>query len=160
MIGALCEDRERLGLITRDILQMAAEPGSRVLIVSERIKQLTAIGENLEKSFVDSELVTSEVGKKQKKDIFKRFDDGTFQVILTTNQAIEGLDINRANRLFVVCPIKFGDYLGQSIGKLLASNDHQIRPVIFDYIDHPDLLKKSFQIRLKLYRMLGAVEQL
>ncbi len=155
LMTALSQDPERNGIISADILEAAADPKTRALIVCERIEQAQRLKAMLTNGFVNSAVVCGRTSQKQTLSIQRKYDQGKLQIILATQKSIGRLTVKKTNHLFVAAPQKFGDHLFQAMGRLLENHQEKEALAIHDYMDEPDVLKASFRQRLKLYRTMG-----
>lgn len=156
MISALCSDEKRNRLITADVLQKTSNPGSRVLVISERIGHLQELLKLIEAAHSQGEIIAGEIPETKRTEIFRRFDLGKLQLILVTLKSIHTLEVKKANCLFVASPLKYGDHLTQIIGKLLGTDTGRQSPMVYDYRDEPEILQNSLKRRIKVYRGMGA----
>jgi len=157
MISTLCQDQDRNHMIVTGILKEVADRSIRSLVVSERIGHLETLLEMIEDACGEGVIVTGETAKARREEITRRFDRGKLQVIFITYKSLNTFEVTRANRLFVVSPVKYGDYVTQIVGKLIGNGQREQPSVIHEYRDEIELLEVSLKRRLKVYRSMGAV---
>jgi superfamily II DNA or RNA helicase len=157
MITALCQDEERNRLITADILEETADPSTKALVISERINHLEMLLQQIKRGYSDGAIITGYTREKEREYITARFDRGKLQIILITFKTISTIKIKKIDRLFIASPVKYDDHIVQIIGKMLGAGQGDPQSIIYDYRDKPELLDKSLNQRLKIYRAMGAI---
>lgn len=154
LIGALVQDENRNDLVLKDILQETADPKVRAFVVSERVSHLQHLGELLDENYKKSKLITSRISERKRNEISQEFNQGKLQVVLTTLKGLSNIEVEGANRFFVVTPLNITEHFAQIISTLLKG-DQDKQAKIFDYLDSQiNVLKASFARRLKFYKMM------
>lgn len=156
LMTALCSDADRNKMIIEDILAETAANNHCALVTSARIEHLEILSKLLFSSLKTSEIITNRTLDSNKKRIEELFKSGKLQIILVTFKSIHTLDVKNVNRLFIASPVKYSDHVSQAVGNMLGAADPEDPPVIYDYYDHPGVLKASFNHRNKFYRKMGA----
>jgi superfamily II DNA or RNA helicase len=155
MVTAICRDYHRNRLIVDDILQEAADPGARALVISERVKHLEDLLDLIQAKSGDGIVISGRTSEKERAKIIDRFEKGKMQTILGTFKSIPTLQIAGVNRLFVTGPVKYDSYMIQIIKRMIDPDSQG--SVIFDYLDGAEILQASFKRRVKMYRSLGVI---
>jgi len=156
MITTLCQDEERNRLITADILQETANPSIKALVISERINHLEMLLQQIKRGYSDGAIITGYTSNKEREYITSRFDRGKLQIILITFKTISTIELKKINRLFIASPVKYDDHIVQIIGKMLGTGQGDPQSAIYDYREKPEVLTRSLNRRLKIYRAVGA----
>jgi superfamily II DNA or RNA helicase len=158
MITALCRDKQRNAHIIADLLQESAKSSVRVLALSDRIEHLKGIKEAVAQAHgPDVAVITGETSEKDKQTILLRFQR-TKGLLLMTFRSLASIDLPGIHRLFILTPVKNGDYISHAAGALIAGNANNEPGVIYDYRDvRVSVLDSSYQKRRKLYGSMGVI---
>ena len=112
--------------------------------------------QQIKRGYSDGAIIVGDTREKEREHIAARFDRGKLQIILITFKTISTIEVKKINRLFVASPVKYDDHIVQIIGKMLGAGQGDPQPVIYDYRDKSELLNKSLNRRLKIYKAMGA----
>jgi len=148
LVTELCDNESRNEVVVRN-LKKAYDAKRRVLVISERRKQLSWIADRL--LYYGISDVGSYVGG-MKQSVLD--ESATKQIILTTYQmAKEGLDIPDLDVLIMASPQA---HIQQTVGRILRIREGKRTPVVVDFIDSevPELGGLWFS-RRKEYEALG-----
>jgi len=150
MISALVTDRDRNGMIARDI-RTQAKRGGLALVVSDRVdhlKKLAAITDT-------GTLLTGKTPAKKRKEIVKSLASGDVRVLFSTLSLIgEGFDCPSMDALFLTTPIKFSGRLTQVVGRVLRPAEGK-EPLVYDYTDsNVGLLDYQAKQRQKVFSQM------
>lgn len=159
LITALCRDEQRNALIITDLLQECAKSSVRVLAVSDRVEHLTTIKEAIAQVHgPDVAVITGLTKEKERQAILEKFQRKP-GLLLMTFRSLAAIDLPGISRLFILTPVKNGDYISQAVGALIVGNTVNDEPgAIYDYQDvHVSVLDSSYQKRRKLYASMGVV---
>jgi hypothetical protein len=155
MVAAICRDYNRNRLIVNDILQEAADPRVRALVISERVNHLEYLLDLIQAKSGDGAVVSGKTSERERSKIIDRFERGKIQIILGTFKSIPTLQVTGVNRLFVTGPVKYDNYMVQIIKRMIDPDSQG--SLIFDYLDGVEILQASFKRRVKIYRSLGVL---
>ncbi|PKN68504.1 MAG: hypothetical protein CVU54_14395 [Deltaproteobacteria bacterium HGW-Deltaproteobacteria-12] len=159
LITALCRDEQRNSLIIADLLQECAKSSIRALALSDRVEHLKFIKEIINQAHgPEIALITAETKEKERQSIIAQFHRKP-GLLLTTYRSFQTINLPGINRLFILTPVKNGDYISQAAGALIVGNTNNDEPgAIYDYRDvQTSVLDSSFQKRRKLYASMGIV---
>jgi superfamily II DNA or RNA helicase len=159
MITALFRDEQRNALIMADLLQECAKAAVRVLALSDRVEHLNEIKEAIAQAHgPEVALITGVTKEKERQAIITQFQRKP-GLLLMTYRSLQAIDLPGINRLFILTPVKNGDYISQAAGALIAGNTSNDEPgAIYDYRDvHVSVLNSSYQKRRKLYGSMGVI---
>lgn len=149
MVTELSRDEKRnRGLVT-DILEAEAT-GGKCLVVGSRVEHLEYLLNRFREQGVAGRLVDWRV--RNKEALFKEFDAGKYNILCITFPGLPDIDVNRADRLFFVTPVKFGGHIAGILTRLFGSRK---MVVVYDYLDSVEVLKGQFKSRMKIYEKLG-----
>jgi superfamily II DNA or RNA helicase len=105
----------------------------------------------------DVAVITGETSEKDKQTILLRFQR-TKGLLLMTFRSLASIDLPGIHRLFILTPVKNGDYISHAAGALIAGNANNEPGVIYDYRDvRVSVLDSSYQKRRKLYGSMGVI---
>jgi superfamily II DNA or RNA helicase len=158
LVNSLIKDRDRNRMIVADILQEAADPVTRALVVSDRKEHLAILSGMIEEAQGQAAIINGATPESARERIVQSFETGISRVILMTLRSVASLELKRVDRLVVASPFKFHDFLSQVVGKILGAEQGDRPALIYEYLDQPQLLRDSFSRRLKAYRSMGAVD--
>jgi superfamily II DNA or RNA helicase len=146
----LCSSVPRNKLIN-DRLIMALEAGRKVIVLSERLKHLSALESELKRSWPESKGPTPTTGFYIGGQSEDQLDEAALaQCIFATYQfAAEGLDIPALDTLFLATPM--GD-VEQAVGRILRPYEGKKEPIVVDFQDdRVTKFKRYSESREKLY---------
>lgn len=127
--------------------------GDSILVIVSAIRQ----GEYLAgKIGLDCEVIHSKLGKKRRRELIEEFREGTLPCLLATSLADEGLDVPRAQVLFLATGGRSRRQAEQRTGRVLRSFKEKRRALIYDFVDswHP-WLRSQARARMSVYKQLG-----
>ncbi|HQP25840.1 MAG TPA: helicase-related protein [Smithellaceae bacterium] len=159
MITALCRDEQRNALIITDLLHECSKSSVRVLALSDRVEHLKSIKEAIAQAHgLDAAVITGETSEKDRQTILEQFQRNK-GLLLMTFRSLSAIELPGINRLFVLTPMKNGDYISHAAGALIAGNTSNDEPgAIYDYRDiQVSVLDSSYQKRRKLYGSMGVI---
>ena len=150
MINNICAFEPRTRLIAATILDtVRATPGRRVLVLSDRKSQLTAIHDGVVAGGVTAGFYWG--GMKPA----ALAESETKQVMLATfSYAAEGMDVPGLDTLFLVSP---KSDIEQSCGRILRqkADQRERTPMIFDVVDEFSLFERQAAKRAQFYKRHG-----
>lgn len=159
LITALCRNEQRNAIIITDLLQECAKSSARVLALSDRIEHLKVIKEAIAQAHgPDVAVITGETSGKDRQTIMDQFQRNK-GLLLMTFRSLASIDLPGINRLFILTPLKNGDFISHAAGALIAGNMiNDESGAIYDYRDvHVSVLDSSFQKRKKLFTSMGVI---
>jgi len=159
LITALCRNEQRNAIIITDLLQECAKSSARVLALSDRIEHLKVIKEAIAQAHgPDVAVITGETSGKDRQTILDQFQRNK-GLLLMTFRSLASIDLPGINRLFILTPLKNGDFISHAAGALIAGNMiNDESGAIYDYRDvHVSVLDSSFQKRKKLFTSMGVI---
>ena len=134
------------------------EEGRPGLILSSRVKHLeTLMGMLKPEMRKDAVLIngkmTTKKGKAEREQALEDMRTGKKKYLFATYQlAKEGLDIPCLERLYLVTPEKDYTTIRQSIGRIERVCDGKDDPVVYDFVDDIDFLRRMYKKRLTTYK--------
>jgi superfamily II DNA or RNA helicase len=151
IVTNLTEIKERNDLIIKEILDLKlGEPERKFLILSGRREHLSLLSKMIiEKCPGLEDEVGFYVGG-MKKDQLKEASDKSL-IFATFEMASEGLDILALDTLFMLSP---KGNVNQSVGRILRKqfDEYEYPPLIVDFVDQIESVKRLAMIRMKLYK--------
>lgn len=151
IVTNLTEITERNNLIVKEILDLKLEePERKFLILSGRREHLNLLSKLIiEKQASLEDEVGFYVGG-MKKDDLKNASEKSL-IFATFEMASEGLDILALDTLFMLTP---KGNVNQSVGRILRKqfDEYEYPPLIVDFVDEIESVKKLAFIRMKLYK--------
>lgn len=159
LITTLCRDEQRNALIISDLLQECAKSSVCVLALSDRVEHLKGIKDAIAQAHgPDVAVITGETSEKDRQRILEQFQR-TKGLLLMTFRSLASIDLPGIHRLFILTPVKNGDYISHAAGALIAGNTNNDEPgAIYDYRDvHVSVLDSSYQKRKKLFASMGII---
>jgi superfamily II DNA or RNA helicase len=151
IVTNLTEINERNNLIIKEILDLkVAEPERKFLILSGRREHLNLLAKMIiEKCPGLSDEVGFYVGG-MKKDDLKNASEKSI-IFATFEMASEGLDILALDTLFMLTP---KGNVNQACGRILRKqfDEYEYPPLIVDFVDQIESVKRLAMIRMKLYK--------
>lgn len=148
MITSVTADEARNRMIVEDIHAETADAFSRAVVVSDRVDHLQELAGML--ILRDYGLIHGRVTPAAIDEIHRKYVHGKLQVILVTAKSLEKVAVNKCDRVFIACPLKFGGHTAQVVGLLARAGGDD--PAVFDYRDDVPVLKKSLANRMRYYR--------
>ena len=147
----ICENRERNDYAINYAL---GHLDMQTLILIPRI----TLGEEYEKCILNSRLVHSKIGKKQRKAAMEEFKAGNLRTMIATSLADEGLDLPNVELLIMVSGGRSSQKTIQRASRALRKTDSKNCATIVDFSDkfHP-IGAFHAKKRMKCYRELGCV---
>ena len=103
-----------------------------------------------------AELVHSKLGKRRRGELIGIFRSGELPCLIATSLADEGLDVPRANVLFLTGAGRSSRAAEQRTGRVLRAFQGKGAATVYDMLDswHPWLLGQA-KARMKVYQRLG-----
>ena len=151
IVTNLTEIEQRNDLIVKEILDLKLEePERKFLILSGRREHLNLLSKLIiEKHPGLEEEIGFYVGG-MKKDQLKAASDKSL-IFATFEMASEGLDILALDTLFMLTP---KGNVNQSVGRILRKqfDEYEYPPLIVDFVDEIESVKRLAFIRMKLYK--------
>ena len=146
-INKISGNDERNELIIKIILHVIKDNNRKIILLSDRINQLTIIEAKLKYNNISN--YSYYIGNMKQKDLD---ESSKSQIILGTYaMASEGLDIPDLNCLILCTPRK---QIEQSIGRIVRKLDDNTLPIVYDIIDNlPTFVNQSW-VRKKIYHNL------
>ena len=127
----------------KDILD---EDGRKILVLSDRIDNLTKLKEKLDKKEINNDIYIG--GMKQSKlDIAAE----ATVILASYGMASEALDIPTLNTLIMATPRR---NIEQSVGRILRTKNHEVQPLIVDIVDQLKSFNNQGMARRKFYKRL------
>lgn len=130
----LTEDQDRNGLIANEI--MDRHEGNRNLVLSKRIKHLSAIEDALVQAGYDQEDIlwlTGSQSRAERKEVVQIVEERPCVVLSTL--ADEALDAPRLDRLHITFPTAGDDLVKQQIGRIRRRHPEKADCMVLDYWD-------------------------
>lgn len=158
LIGSLCEDDHRNGLI---LGMMEGEQSHPSLVLSDRLEHLETLMRFLppdmkEKAVMISGKMVSKTGKAEREAAIEGMRTGRYKYLFATYAlAKEGLDIPCLERLYMATPVKDYAVVVQSIGRIARTCPGKADPVCYDFVDGIGYLQRAFKERCRHYRKIN-----
>lgn len=152
LLGKIVECQERNEWIFKQIMELLENPGRRILVLAERIKQLEAI-----ETLLFNELPTLNVGyyiggmKEEKREAAGR----EARVLLASySMASEAMNIKSLNSVILASPRK---KVEQSVGRILRERpqERKCTPLILDVVDSHGVYQGQWRKRRAFYKACG-----
>ncbi|MBI4765092.1 MAG: DEAD/DEAH box helicase [Deltaproteobacteria bacterium] len=155
MINSLAEDKARNRLISRDVLEASKNGNGISLVISDRKEHCRALAK-LVSPYRPTRELYGDMNSGDRKRIVLELNEGKVKVLIATSQLIgEGFDLPALSNLFFGTPIKFEGRVKQYIGRILRTDKGKETPVVYDYVDRPEVLWASHRARKRAYEDLG-----
>ena len=120
MLSELTQDGERNRLIVADVVHEVCTGTGTCLVLTDRRAHCDALQALLEAEGVDAEVLTGEVGKRDRRRIVEEVRAEKVKVLIATGQLIgEGFDCPGLTTLFLATPIRFDGRVLQYLGRVL-----------------------------------------
>lgn len=146
MINQLAACAPRSHLIA-DAVASARNQGHHVIVLSDRIAQLTAVHEYLTSRGVRSALLTGATKTTERDAALKE------RVVLASyGLAAEGLDEPSLSALVLATPR--GD-VEQSVGRILRLHPDKLPPLVVDFVDDYSVFAAQAEARARHYKQFG-----
>ena len=161
MINSLTENVQRNRLIVEEMCRNYGRPS---LILSDRLGHLEDMMSYLPADmYADAVMISGKmVSKKGKEERQKALDDmrsGKKKYLFATYRlAKEGLDIPCLERLYLTTPQKDSAIITQSVGRVARVCEGKDNPIVYDFVDDFDYLKRAYKKRWTTYRKCGCYE--
>jgi superfamily II DNA or RNA helicase len=161
LVTALCQDEKRNRNIAGDVLQATAGNGRKAVVISERVGHLHDLARIIGTAHGECEILTGENSDSFRAKIARRFALGKLKILMAPFKSVPSIPAKGATDLFICSPVKYQDYLAQILGAVLNGKvgHERRRPVIHDYKDKTEVLRRSLDMRVKCYQSLGAVSR-
>jgi superfamily II DNA or RNA helicase len=159
MISELTTDTDRNILITSDVARESLSSPGICLVLSDRKAHCENLQALLRFRFkVESELMTGDLGIKERQEVVERLNEKRIKVLIATGQLIgEGFDCKELSTLFLSTPISFSGRVLQYLGRVLRPAPGKSLARVYDYVDvNVDVLQKAANSRQRVYR--GQIE--
>lgn len=149
----------RNSLIIKDIKKCIKE--NRILLVlTERVKHLNVLKEQLDKLDVPVVIYKGNMGKKKTeeiKSIIRDADENNKpRIILATSSSVgEGFDDSRLDTLFLTMPVSWKGRIIQYVGRLHRAHEGKEKVIVYDYLDDMKILEKMYNRRMNGYKIAG-----
>jgi superfamily II DNA or RNA helicase len=147
MIESLISNKSRNQLILKHISREVLDHWC--LVLSERIKHSEILHQILMERYPElpAACISSRSSKEQRNRALKDFSDGKIRVLFATKLAEEALDLPRADRLFLTCPIRSVSKVTQMTGRVMRCFPGKESAVIYDFVDEIPLARSQWQTR-------------
>lgn len=155
----LANDATRNQRIAEDV-RTAYREGRKVLVLTERIDQLSLLQERLGNEVVQCFILHGRLSKKQRSSVFAELnalEQSAPRVILATGRLIgEGFDHPPLDTMVLAMPISWKGTLQQYAGRLHRDHAYKSNVRIYDYaeVDLPQLAR-MWQKRQSGYKAMG-----
>lgn len=149
----------RNSLIIKDIKKCIKE--NRIpLVLTERVKHLNILKEQLDKLDVPVVIYKGNMGKKKTeeiKSIIRDADENNKpRIILATSSSVgEGFDDSRLDTLFLTMPVSWKGRVIQYVGRLHRAHEGKEKVIVYDYLDDMKILEKMYSRRMNGYKIAG-----
>lgn len=149
----------RNSLIIKDIKKCIKE--NRIpLVLTERVKHLNVLKEQLDKLDVPVVIYKGNMGKKKTeeiKSIIRDADENNKpRIILATSSSVgEGFDDSRLDTLFLTMPVSWKGRIIQYVGRLHRAHEGKEKVIVYDYLDDMKILEKMYNRRMNGYKIAG-----
>jgi len=151
MINAICSHKDRTDIIINILIKVLnAEPGRRVLILSDRKGQLKTFESEIKEKNIGT--VGYYVGGMKEKAL--KESESKDILLGTYPMASEGMDIPVLNTLILASPISS---IEQSIGRIQRQKPHERKyiPLVIDICDNFSLYTNQSKKRREFYKKNG-----
>ena len=149
----------RNSLIIKDIKKCIKE-NRMPLVLTERVKHLNILKEQLDKLDVPVVIYKGNMGKKKTeeiKSIIRDADENNKpRIILATSSSVgEGFDDSRLDTLFLTMPVSWKGRVIQYVGRLHRAHEGKEKVIVYDYLDDMKILEKMYNRRMNGYKIAG-----
>jgi superfamily II DNA or RNA helicase len=145
-----CEERNQW--IVDTILQLLEEPGRRILVLAERIKQLEDFEQRLQKHSLLIDIGYYIGGMKEA--VRERAGAEARVLLASYAMASEAMNIKSLNTVILASPRK---KVEQSVGRILRERPHErkVMPLIVDVLDVHGVYQGQWRKRRAFYKACG-----
>lgn len=152
IISAIASDQSRNGVLARAITRLVRK-GRRVLVLSERVKQLNTIAALIARTGIDMSKVGTFIGSTPQAARQRIIDKS--QVILATYQVFAmAVDLPPDfSSLVLATPVADGE---QAVGRIMREMKGKAKPIVFDMVDID--YKDSLGWSMARYRLWDAMD--
>jgi superfamily II DNA or RNA helicase len=151
IVTNLTEIDQRNELIVKEILDLKlSEPERKFLILSGRRDHLNVLAKMVKQKHPGLEEEVGFYVGGMKKEELKLASEKSL-IFATFEMASEGLDILALDTLFMVSP---KGNVNQAVGRILRKqfDEYEYPPLIVDFVDEIESVKRLAMIRMKLYK--------
>ncbi len=152
LLTKVVECKERNQWITDQILELLEEPGRRILVLAERIKQLEDIEQRLHEHSLLIDIGYYIGGMKE---AVRDRAGADAQVLLASYaMASEAMNIKSLNTVILASPRK---KVEQSVGRILRErpSERKVMPLIVDVVDSHGMYQGQWRKRRAFYKACG-----
>jgi superfamily II DNA or RNA helicase len=172
LLSAIYEDNSRLYLICDNIANNIKNENYQLVLCNNKA-YLTRIKVGLDSILktrnIQEEviIINSDFSSKERAKIMKDLNNRKIKIILATQLAKEGLDIEHLNILHLATPRKGdewskggdkkGNSLEQEVGRVMRPDPQNPnkKSIVFDYVDYENgIFKTQYRTRCKVYKRL------
>jgi len=152
LITDLSENEERNQFIV-DTINREEYKDKNMCLLCNRLSQIKILKEKLGE---EAEILTSEINKKERKDIMQKVLNGKCKKIISTYSLFStGIDIPQLDLIVLCAPIQSETRLKQTLGRLMRKTNTKKEAILIDFVDNKiSLLKNQFYKRNKIYKNL------
>ena len=152
LLGQIVTCQERNEWIAEQILAIVKEPGRRILVLGERIKQLEVFEDLLRKA--DPTLLTGYYIGGMKEAVREAAGRDARVLLASYAMASEAMNIKSLNTVVLASPRK---KVEQSVGRILRERpqDRKVDPLIIDIVDSHGVYQGQWRKRRIFYRACG-----
>jgi superfamily II DNA or RNA helicase len=152
LLGQIVTCQERNIWIAEQILAIVKEPGRRILVLGERIKQLEVFEDLLRKA--DPTLLTGYYIGGMKEAVREAAGRDARVLLASYAMASEAMNIKSLNTVVLASPRK---KVEQSVGRILRERpqDRKVDPLIIDIVDSHGVYQGQWRKRRIFYRACG-----
>lgn len=155
MLRSLIRDAARNELIAQHIIKDSNE-GHSILIISTRKEHCIKIRDLLINAGLDPLYVHGTTKKTERKQIMEKMRTKEADILIATNLADEGLDIDVLSCLHLVTPTKNPRLIIQRAGRIRRKCDDKLPAKIVDYSDdRVNIFSRSAESRMIMYKQNG-----
>lgn len=151
------QDKDRRQLILYYLTQELAQ-GHSCICLAQNLELLEMLQLELTRKEIASEYICGATRKDRRTTAIRDMRTGQAHCLLATYQlAKEGLDIPRANRLFLVSPVRDRVTVQQSVGRIMRPAPQKQDAVVYDFVDSlVPQSKAQYSARKRVYKELKA----
>ena len=156
MLSDMGRDVTRNDLILQTIRRNA--PGNCGIALGDGLQQLRYLHSVLAMEGIETRFICGSTPKREREQILREMREGAAQVLLATYAlAKEGLDIPRANQLYLLTPKKDKTVIQQSVGRIMRPFPGKDSALVFDFFDgRMSLCRHHARCRIRdVYREQG-----
>lgn len=152
LLGQIVTCQERNMWIAEQILAIVKEPGRRILVLGERIKQLEVFEDLLRRA--DPTLLTGYYIGGMKEAVREAAGRDARVLLASYAMASEAMNIKSLNTVVLASPRK---KVEQSVGRILRERpqDRKVDPLIIDIVDSHGVYQGQWRKRRIFYRACG-----